>query len=230
MAVDGFDAGNPRWAAMLDGDERARAARFRFARHRQQFVAAHVLARLVCARLSGGDPAGLRFARDPAGKPRLVAPPGAQNLAFSLSHTEGWVGLAAGAAPRRIGFDLEAHERPGTLDFLADLLDPRERAALAGLDEPARRERMLALWTLREALLKARGTGLADGLGGLCFATDPPRLLATGAADGTAWHFAQRQGAGAWTAALAYDLGEAAVAWHTVDARLLAERAIVAGC
>lgn len=42
--------------------------------------------------------------------------------------------------------------------------DPREAAALEAVPEDGRDEAFLRLWTAKEAVLKARGTGLTGGL------------------------------------------------------------------
>jgi 4'-phosphopantetheinyl transferase len=64
-----------RLAALLDNDERARAARFAFEEDRQAYVAAHALLRADLSRRAGGAPQDWRFAAAPLGKPYLLDPP-----------------------------------------------------------------------------------------------------------------------------------------------------------
>lgn len=78
---------------MLDGEERERAQRFRFAADRRRFVVAHGLARRVLASYLGTSARRLRFARAAHGKPYLADVP--ENvLGFNLSHSGELVLLA----------------------------------------------------------------------------------------------------------------------------------------
>ena len=67
-----------------------------------------------------------------------------------------------------MGVDVErVRPRPRALDLARSRLHPREAEALSAV--PAGPDRDVAfarLWTAKEAVLKARGTGLAGGLDG----------------------------------------------------------------
>ncbi|MEO0034499.1 MAG: hypothetical protein RLZZ501_522 [Pseudomonadota bacterium] len=126
----------------------------RAARRRWQSEAARLLA-------LGLLPAGAwQIATDPDGRPRLVDGTGRAGPDLSFSHRDGWV-AAAVAARGRVGIDLET-PRPGRdpLAFARVWLSPPEIALVAAEGEPA----LLALWTMREALAKAGGGGLAAAL------------------------------------------------------------------
>lgn len=153
-------------AAALSPDEWARAARFRRARDRDRWVAARGTMRFILARYAGGDPAALAFGRacacgDPRcahadGKPILANDP---TIGFSLSHSDGRALLAV-ARGRRVGADLECDRRTAELLPLARAIcAPAELAALPAQEAPRARA-LLALWTRKEAYLKARGLGL----------------------------------------------------------------------
>ena len=147
--------------ALLSRDERARADRFHFPRHRDLFIAGRGLLRQLLGRYLGLPPQSLRFAYGPQGKPAL-RPEGGGPLHFSLSHSGGQA-LYAVARDAPVGIDLE-RIRPG-LDFdgIARRFLPAE-AIRALAEAPASRKAAVffASWTRMESLAKAAGTGLGD--------------------------------------------------------------------
>lgn len=143
--------------ALLDGDERARAARFVFERDRRRFVAAHAGLRRLLGEQVGVEPAALRFESGEFGKPRLLDEPG---CAFSLSHSgdEALVALRDGGD---VGVDLEALGGTRDIEGLArHCLTPAELVDFDATPEPERELAFLRAWTRKEACLKAVGSGL----------------------------------------------------------------------
>jgi 4'-phosphopantetheinyl transferase len=154
-APDAFDFGRA-WS-MLSDEERARTSRFRRETDGRTFVAAHALLRATLARYTGCEPLALKFSEGSFGRPELAA--GMPPLSFSLSHTEGLVGCAVSRA--EIGFDLEIARRPAPLEIAGRYFSTAEQDALSAAATDARDERFYALWTLKEAVLKALGFGLS---------------------------------------------------------------------
>jgi 4'-phosphopantetheinyl transferase len=150
-----------RHAALLDDTERARWQRLVRVEDRQRFLLARGLVRTVLAGLLGeGDPAALRFTHNAHGKPALAASKGGQPLEFNLSHTDGLLVLAVSRG-LALGVDVEALGREvDMLALSARFFSSREHAELQELAGGELRERFFALWTLKEAWLKARGLGL----------------------------------------------------------------------
>jgi 4'-phosphopantetheinyl transferase len=143
--------------ALLDADERARAARFHFERHRGRYVSAHGVLRRLLADRTGRPAASLVFRSGPYGKPALDGEP---RCAFSLSHCDE-LALVALADDGEIGVDLERVRELPDLDALArQCLTRAECLELAALPTHARPLALLARWTRKEACLKALGTGL----------------------------------------------------------------------
>lgn len=157
---------------LLDPNERRRLAAFQQERDRLAFLAAHVLLR---AALSQAAPAPLeswRFRIGQGGRPVVEAPALHRNIAFSLSHASGCVAVAV-CADAEVGIDVEhVASAAGLAEVRDQIVAEEEMKALRQLPQAARRDRLLALWTLKEAYLKARGVGLSVPLGMLSFRVD----------------------------------------------------------
>ena len=83
------------------------------------------------------------------------------SIAFNVSHS-GRHGLIALAREGRIGVDVEECSARRDIDGDIRLLfSPEERARLNCVDGHHRLELFWSLWTMKEALIKASGTGLA---------------------------------------------------------------------
>jgi 4'-phosphopantetheinyl transferase len=160
-------------ALLLDDSERERAARFHFERDRQAYVAAHALAR---AMLSGQAPRPLavwRFTTNVHGKPEVLRDAGTPPLRFNLSHTRGLVAVAL-TLEHDVGIDVElVDSKRFSFDLAARTFAPEEvellRATLAA-DQP---QALFAIWTLKEAVIKAMGRGLSMPLADFALSLDP---------------------------------------------------------
>jgi 4'-phosphopantetheinyl transferase len=158
--VDGIGrAGLEALARSLSADEHATLARLPTEALRREYLVTRGLCRRALSEtVPAVDPAAWRFERDAAGKPHVVGPrPGPP---FNLSNSDGLVGCIVGAAP--VGIDLEPVGRgDALLRIAAEIFSPAERDRLAALPLELRRAAAVELWTLKEAYLKARGSGLA---------------------------------------------------------------------
>jgi len=202
-------------ASSLSPDERERAARLRLPAHRDAFVAARAFLRGVLARCLGADAAALRFGATAHGKPHLTAP--ATSLHFNLAHSGG-VALLAVTGDGPVGVDVERVRADLDLDGIARrFFRPEEAAALAALSPAQRTEAFFAVWTRKEALLKALGKGIAGGVDryGVTVAPEAPaRVIAAAGGPGEAARW--------WVADLAAGSGyRAAVAAPAAPRRVL---------
>ena len=156
-----------QWALLSD-DERRRHGR-RVASEQLAFATAHALLRETLSLCAGGDPAAWRFAPDALGKPAVVARLADEKWEFNLSHTSGLVAcVVARSSP--VGIDVESTERPRAYSALARrVLAPSELEDVEARAPSERSERFLEYWTLKEARLKARGTGIRSPLRQLQF-------------------------------------------------------------
>jgi 4'-phosphopantetheinyl transferase len=147
-------------AGYLSPDERARAERFHFPRDRRRFLAARGTVREILGAYLGRPPAALAFAYGPQGKPALD-PPDAAGLDFNLSHSAG-VALVALARGRPVGVDVEAmRELTDLPGVAARVMTVAELAAFEALPAGARAAAFFALWTRKEAYMKALGAGFS---------------------------------------------------------------------
>lgn len=151
-----LDAGDPAGAALLDREERERAARFVFERDRRRFVAGRAAVRAILAAYVGRPPGALTFTQGRWGKPALPGGP-----RFNTSGAQGWGLCGVGEGDRELGVDVEQlRPVPDAASVAASSFTPEERAAwlaLGGGD----REAFLRIWTRKEAALKALGVGLS---------------------------------------------------------------------
>jgi 4'-phosphopantetheinyl transferase len=145
-------------ASQLSQDERTRWQRFRFDRHRREYLTTRVLVRTALSQYHSLAPEAWRFQLNSHGKPTADPDCG---MRFNLSNSLGLVVclIAQGA---EVGVDVEPYERAGEIAELApEVYSPLELAQLEALRGQERLDRVLSLWTLKEAYIKARGTGLS---------------------------------------------------------------------
>jgi 4'-phosphopantetheinyl transferase len=142
----------------LSADERERAERLRTERLRERFRTAHVFQRLCLAEVLGCGPDQLAFDRGRWGKPALLG--AGASLEFNLSHCEEGALLAI-ARDARIGVDLERVRLDFPWAALASrIVSAREQRQLLGAEGGPRDALLSRLWTRKEAVAKATGTGL----------------------------------------------------------------------
>ncbi|MHB1134125.1 MAG: 4'-phosphopantetheinyl transferase family protein [Chloroflexota bacterium] len=217
-------------AALLDEGERARAARFHFARDRERFTLAHGLLRLLLGRYAGAPPAALRFAAGPRGKPTLAGAPQGVGPHFNLSHSH-LLALFAFARGTEVGVDVERVRADLPWPQLARrVCGEAEQALLAALPEEGGRARFFDLWAAKEAYAKALGEGL--GLAMETVAVDlarAPRFrlldLASGRADAD-WTGLLLSPAPGYAGAIVHRVGATLRYWQA-DASLFAQGGLV---
>ena len=174
----------PELLRLLDADERRRAERFRVDEGRQRFVAAHAMLRCLLSERVGVSPHLLEIAAGPRGKPALTGA-GAAAPHFNLAHSGDLAVVAL--ANRELGVDVEAlRPFPRAERFAARFFAPSEQRWLQSRPEAERDRCLLAVWTFKEAYLKAVGSGIAMPLAAVEVDPEWPALLrVAGAAPAT---------------------------------------------
>ncbi|WP_454726834.1 MULTISPECIES: 4'-phosphopantetheinyl transferase family protein [Cupriavidus] len=151
----------------LSGSEQERCAALRQPADRLRFAVTRASLRMLLGAQLGMPPRALPLATAAHGKPCLDLP-GAP--AFNVSHAgaHGLVAVGQAAAVARAGVDVERIDAaldPAALGEMARLcFTPRERAWLAARAPAQWPAAFHALWTAKEALLKALGVGVAAHL------------------------------------------------------------------
>lgn len=146
--------------SVLAADELERASNFQLERHRQLFIRRRALRRFLLGRFLGVPPKSLCFVETSLGKPQLATPSPAQ-CDFSTSNSENVFAMAI-APEGKIGVDVEVLCPDLNLEPVAAMyLDWQQAAQLETLTETDRQRQILQFWSLREALAKASGHGIA---------------------------------------------------------------------
>jgi 4'-phosphopantetheinyl transferase len=151
-------------AAELSPPELARAGRLLFEHDRALCLAGRAWLRRVLGGYLGRPAREVALTVDAHGKPRLCAARHPAGPRFSLSHC-GDAALLAVSARAEVGVDVEAplaeHAWPAVARRCCT---PGEWDALRELPAAARSRAFAEIWTRKEALAKALGTGLTDAV------------------------------------------------------------------
>lgn len=190
--------------ALLTAEERERADRFFHARDRNRWIVSRGRMRQILGDVIGAAPEAIAFGVEDHGRPFLTG--ASQPPSFNLSHADA-LGALAVSFDARVGADVE-FVRPMTDNEMAWPLSPVEQTALALAQGAARFDAFFRFWTLKEAFIKAVGTGLSLPLEDFDIsppgAGEPRLMRLAGAPDEPArWRFAECTPAPAYRAAVA---------------------------
>lgn len=198
---------------LLLADERVRADRFRVASARHQHVIGRAMARVL---LSDGhcQPREVGFRVLDHGKPIMNAPANACR-SFNIAHTRGLVLCGLGSPKQWLGVDVEWMDRRTDPELARRYFAPEEIRQLdATRNQDDHRQLFLRLWTLKEAFIKAIGTGMYTPLDQFAFedaASDQPRLVVQDASllRQRRWHFKNFEPQSGYVAAIAVSVNSA---------------------
>jgi 4'-phosphopantetheinyl transferase len=196
--------------AWLSEEEVARAARYKFDRHRRDFVLSHGVLRGLLGKLKGQHPATLSFSYASHGKPALKD--SADPIRFNMSRS-GNLAVYAFTVGCEVGVDVEQILPVPELEDIAErFFAAEETAELMALSGPPRVQGFFNCWTRKEAFVKALGEGLSLPLASFRVTLrpgDPAQLLsvADNIQAGMSWTLYHWAPATEWVAALAYPDG-----------------------
>lgn len=145
-------------ADRLTAAERERCSRYLRAADRDRFAGGRALLRAALGR----DPSDSAVLKTAEGRPYLDPSSGPQPH-ISLSHSGMWAAVAI-CPGTPVGVDVEHLAEVDRRGFERLVCSPAEAARLAALTGDEAAAERLRIWTLKEALLKAAGSG---------FLTDP---------------------------------------------------------
>lgn len=169
-----------RLRRVLSEDERARSKRFRFAADERRSVVGRGCLRLVLGSQLELRAEALSFECSDDGKPRLTGSK-AGEIGFNVSHSGDWV-LIGVASAREVGVDVERIRPVPEYEHIAErYFAPAELTYIRAQPEADRLLSFFRCWTLKEAFVKAVGTGLGMRLASVevSIGSDEPSLLRT---------------------------------------------------
>lgn len=148
--------------AILDTTEQQQAQRFARDEHRERFILRRSTLRRLLATWTGIAPEAIQYAKGVHGKPGLTDAP----FRFNLSHTSGAVVYYFG--PYAAGIDVEEIQSARRFAELERTQLHPEEQQLCESDQD-----FFTLWTRKEAVLKADGSGITAGLEQINTAASP---------------------------------------------------------
>ena len=161
---------------LLNEEERARAARYRFDEPRRQFVICRATLRQLLGTICHVAPQTVSFRNGSHGKPELVFQslnPSIPQIEFNVSHS-GTIGLIALTVGASIGVDVEEVDPAVKFLQLAErFFAPGETTELKSLQPEKQLNGFYRGWTSKEAYIKAKGDGLSLSLASFRVVIDP---------------------------------------------------------
>ncbi len=151
-------------AAALDWLDQAEQSRWRRFRHdgaRRRFALCRAALRAVLCSELGCRNQQLAFGASHHGKPYALVKGKPAPIDFNVSHGSAH-GLIAFAAEGRLGVDVEEPSTTRDVDgLIGSVMGPDERAELAMAHGSHKLHLFYRLWTVKEALIKAVGSGFS---------------------------------------------------------------------
>jgi 4'-phosphopantetheinyl transferase len=145
---------------LLNREEHERAARFRFERDWRRYILCRGLLRTLLADYLSREPGDIEFRSGAHEKPELAGD-ALPRLEFNLSHSDE-AALFALAAGKRVGVDIERVRSGVDVDGIAQqVLTPAEIEKLSAAAATQKEDLFYAMWTQKEAYIKAIGLGLS---------------------------------------------------------------------
>ena len=147
-------------ARCLTDEEQARVRRFRFDADRRRGIVSRSALRRVLGDYTGVAPESVALVVTAHGKPEVVGRP----VEFNASHSGGYVAIAL-AVGTPVGIDIERVRPMGDEEAEANawrFFSDGEAARIAAAGDKDRA--FFAVWTAKEAVVKAVGSGLGAAL------------------------------------------------------------------
>jgi 4'-phosphopantetheinyl transferase len=153
-----------RFLRTLDLEDRKRADRFHFEKHRRRFIVGRGFLRLLLGLYLKISPEDVSFAYGSYGKPSLAGDDDASRLRFNASHSHE-LAVYGFAQDHDIGVDVEYSQAEfGGEDIARHFFSAYEVEKLMALPEGERGAAFFRCWTRKEAYIKAFGSGLSHPL------------------------------------------------------------------
>lgn len=142
---------------ILNDEERARADRFYFSKHKRRFSTARATLRIILGRYLNTSPERLEFTYNSHGKPAVV---NSQKLQFNVSHSEDMAIVAVGKN-YALGVDIEQYSARPYEGIAKSLFSAQEFSEFEKVPRSSKAAVFFHVWAQKEAFIKAAGLGLA---------------------------------------------------------------------
>ncbi len=154
----------------LSLDEIKRYENFYFDMDRLTYLSARIFVRITLSKYAPHiNPKQWRFKTGIMGRPIIDEPNNFKNICFNLSHTRGLLACAV-TSRRLIGADIEKiRSFEDVVGLSNEFCSPLEIDGLMCLPTKMQHKRLIELWCLKEAYLKAIGIGLNNNLKEISF-------------------------------------------------------------
>ena len=148
---------------ILSVDELNRANRFHFKKDRFRYVFTRSMLRVLLSRYLISSPLQIKFQYNNYGKPHLKRNIHYSNIEFNVSHSDQLVLIAvSGNGP--IGIDIEKKRYfKNYLEIINGFFSQKEKDILSNIPNDERLHYFYALWSRKEAYVKALGGGMSIG-------------------------------------------------------------------
>jgi phosphopantetheine--protein transferase-like protein len=153
---------------ILSEKEQQKASRFRFLCDQQSYVITHAMLRSILGKYLELDPSEIEFVLNDFGKPSLRE--NVKKIHFNLSHRSG-MSVLAFSPKGEIGIDIEKMDPTFDFNQIAQTHFSKDENDFINAIPEEVCEKFYLLWTRKEALLKAVGTGIGENLGIEAFRT-----------------------------------------------------------
>lgn len=140
-------------------NEKQRARKFHNISDRTIYLFSHGLLRSILSKKLSTDPTSIQIINDDMGKPFLKT----VNLFFNISHSKHACAIAV-SEKGPMGIDIEKIETPYNLKSLVRNYFSRAEQNFVSLKDGEKLSRFFQIWTRKEALLKAMGSGIISDL------------------------------------------------------------------
>jgi 4'-phosphopantetheinyl transferase len=162
---------------VLSPDEKIRAERFYFEKHRNRFIVGRSALRIILAQYLDMEAKNIKFSYGDRGKPFLEDKQQIQKLQFNISHSEN-LALLGLTRERAIGVDIE-HLRPidDVQKIARRFFSAQESAIVDSLTDSKKIRAFFRGWTAKEAYLKATGDGISEALDRVEVSLSPDETL-----------------------------------------------------
>jgi 4'-phosphopantetheinyl transferase len=148
--------------SLLSGDEKDRAKKFRFEKHRHRWIASRAMLRVILSEITRQTPESIIFKYGENDKPHIDCDEGQTCWHFNLTHSAD-IALVAVTSIGPVGIDVEKVQPLSDVDAVVKrFFSLVEQDVFGELNDDDRLNAFYSCWTRKEAYLKALGCGISS--------------------------------------------------------------------